>query len=390
MLKNIIENENLSQAGEKRIEWYRGQMKIVRSFHERYEKERPFQDMRILVCMHCEPKAAVRTMALLSGGARQIVFIGNLGSTKDDTAAYLAQNERIVVMARKSDTLDDLNRYVSLALEDGSYDLFMDNGAGIMKQYGNYPGFHPLGGIEETRSGKLILEEEGIEPDFPLLVIDDSPVKRLIENETGVGQSVVDGFLRQTSMLVGGKRILIIGYGYCGRGISQRFHALGAVTSVYDTDYVKMLKARSEGHITGRLEDLLKQAEVIITATGRFDVLHGGHLMYLKDGCILANAGHYNMEIDIASFADKALSVTGIAEGIDEYYYPDKKIFILQKGNPLNLSSGAGNPIEIMELGYALQLLSLEEIVKNKKLKKGIQGLPERISQEAARISLGL
>ena len=242
----------------------------------------------------------------------------------------------------------------------------------------------------EDLSGRLILDEKKIVPDFPLLVIDDSRVKRLIENETGVGQSVVDGLMRQTGMLLGGKKILVIGYGWCGRGISQRLRALGAVTYVYDTDYVAMLKAKVEGHIVGYLEDLLKEVEVVITVTGRFNVLRKEHLKYMKDGCIVANAGHYNMEIDVQGFEEDCLERKQVQEGIEEFRFEDKKIFLLQKGNPLNLSSGAGNPIEIMELGYALQLLSLEEIVKNKDLKKGIQDLPENINQEAARLSLHL
>lgn len=387
-MENIIKDISLASEGEKRIEWYRSNMRVVDSFKRRYIKEKPFKGLRLLVCMHCEPKAAVRTEALLESGVKEIVFIGNLGSTKDDIAAYLSTKENVTVMAKSDDRLEDLNRYVSLALAEGPYDLIMDNGASIMQQYKNQ--FPLMGGIEETRSGKLILEKNGINPDFPLLVIDDSRVKRLIENESGVGQSVVDGFLRQTSMLVGGKKILIIGYGFCGRGISQRFRALGAITYVYDTDYVAMLKAKIEGHIVGELEDLLRQAEVVITVTGRFDVITKKHLPYLNDGVIVANAGHYNMEINLKELSEDTLEIKEVMKGTEEYRYKDKHIYILQKGNPLNLSSGSGNPIEIMELGYALQLLSLEEIVKNNNLEKGVQDLPEDINQKAARMALNL
>ena len=388
MLKDIIKDKSLADEGRQRMKWYRNQMTIINSFKQRYEKERPFEGMRLLVCMHCEPKAAVRTEAILAAGAKEIVFIGNLGSTKDDIAAYLSEFDNVTVMARSDDTLDNLNSYVSMALNDGNYDLFMDNGASIMQQYNE--SFKALGGIEETRSGKLILEKNNINPDFPLLVIDDSRVKRLIENETGVGQSVVDGFMRQTSMLVGGKKILIIGYGYCGKGIAQRFRAFGAITYVYDVDYVAMLKAKIEGHIVGELDDLLRQAEVVITVTGRFDVLNDSHIQYMNDGCIVANAGHYNMEISLDKIKEKADSCEIVQDGIELLNFSDKKIYVLQKGNPLNLSSGAGNPIEIMELGYALQLLSLEEIVKNKQLEKGVQDLPEEINQKAARMTLRL
>ncbi len=389
MLNSIISDPDLIESGKQRMNWYRQQMKIVGTFRERYRKERPFAGMKLLVCMHCEPKAAVRTEALLEAGAEKIVFIGNLGSTKDDIAAYLASLDRVIVMAKKDDTLADLNAYVKMALEEGPYDLFMDNGASIMSQY-DPSMFSFLGGIEETRSGKLILEDKKIAVDFPLLVIDDSRVKRLIENETGVGQSVVDGFMRQTSMLLGGKKILIIGYGYCGRGISQRFRALGAITYVYDRDYVAMAKAKIEGHIVGELRDLLPEADAIITVTGRFDVLNASHIPYLKDKCIIANAGHYNMEIDVKGIKEASEKVSDVQDGIKAYLFKDKVIYILQNGNPLNLSAGAGNPIEIMELGYALQLLSLEEIVRNKGLAHEIQDLPEHINQEAAKAFLDL
>ena len=245
-----------------------------------------------------------------------------------------------------------------------------------------------MGAIEETRSGKLILEKEKITPDFPVLVIDDSPVKRLVENEAGVGQSVVDGFMRATSMLVGGKKILIIGYGHCGTGISQRFRALGASTIVYDTDPLRMLKAKIEGHIVGKLEEMLPVADVVVTVTGRFDVVCEEQIRLMKDGAILCNAGHFNMEVDVAQLEEIASKKAKMQEGIMQYVVDGKKLYLLQNANPLNLASGAGNPIEIMELGYALQLLSLEQIMKNPDLRSEIQALPDVVNHEACRICL--
>ena len=310
MLKSRIDDPSLAGAGAERIKWYRDKMDVVRAFRERYERERPFAGKRLLVCMHCEPKAAVRTEALLAGGAEGIVFVGNLGSTKPDTAAYLASLPEVTVLARQNDTLEDLQRSVAEAMAE-PFDLLMDNGAALMQQFWRQRGrWSPLGAIEETRSGRLILDREGICPDFPVLVIDDSPVKRLVENEVGVGQSVVDGFMRATSMLIGGKRVLIIGYGWCGTGIAQRFRALGAVTMVYDTDPLRLLKAKLEGHIVGRLEELLAQADVVCTVTGRFGVIGESELRQLRDGAVLCNAGHYNMEIDTARLGE-------IAQGVD-------------------------------------------------------------------------
>lgn len=265
----------------------------------------------------------------------------------------------------------------------------MDNGASIMSHYHKIkPDWKPLGGIEETRSGQLILEKEGVNPDFPLLVIDDSPVKRLIENETGVGQSVVDGFMRATSMLVGGKKILIIGYGYCGTGIAQRFRALGAPTMVYDTDPLRRLKARIEGHITGELNTLLPQADAVVTVTGRFDVIGLEQIALMKDKAILFNAGHYNMEISVDQMQQQARHVQGLEGGARRFDFGDKIIYLLQQGNPLNLAAGAGNPIEIMELGYALQLLSLEKVMGSNPPAAGIHPLPDDINNDACQMCL--
>lgn len=390
MLRTHIDDPNLAQAGAARMKWYREKMQVLQRFKSRYEETRPFAGKRLLVCMHCEPKAAVRTEVLLAGGAEQIVFIGNLGSTKPDTAAYLATLPGVTVLAKKGDTLRELEDYVAKAMAE-PFDLLMDNGAALMHRYGaeKLP-WQPLGAIEETRSGRLILEKEGIEPAFPVLVIDDSPVKRLVENEAGVGQSVVDGFMRATSMLVGGKQILIIGYGFCGSGIAQRFRALGACTMVYDIDPLRLLKARIEGHRVGKLEELLPQADVVLTVTGRFDVLGTEAFRRMKDGAILCNAGHYNMEIDVGALEALTTAAEPLQEGVTGYTVEGKRLYLLQKANPLNLSSGAGNPIEIMELGYALQLLSLEEIMKNKALNPGAQPLPETVNQEACRLCLDL
>lgn len=386
MLSSIIDDQTLALAGADRIKWYREKMKVLQAFKTRYELERPFEGKTLLVCMHCEPKAAVRTEVLLAGGAERIIFIGNLGSTKPDTAAYLNTLPNVTVLAKKADTIHDLERYVKLALQEPC-DLLMDNGASLMRQYWiNKPNWKPLGAIEETRSGKLILEKEAIAPDFPVLVIDDSPVKRLVENEAGVGQSVVDGFMRATSMLVGGKRILIIGYGFCGTGISQRFRALGAITMVYDIDPLRQLKAKIEGHDVGTLEEMLPKADVVITVTGRFDVICEDHIRLMKDGAILCNAGHFNMEIDVARLEEISTSKEQTQEGVMQYVVDNKKVFLLQRANPLNLASGAGNPIEIMELGYALQLLSLEEILKNDSLANGVQALPNNTNDDACRI----
>lgn len=388
MLKSIIDNPNLVSEGGEKIQWYRNRMKIVKRFHQRYSEEKTFKDKRILICMHCEPKGVVRTEALLASGAKEIVFVGNLGSTKPEAAAYLASLPNVTVMAKQKDTLQDINEYIQIAITK-EFDIIMDNGASVLQIYHELkPNWKPIGAIEETRSGQLLLETKNINPSFPLLVIDDSDVKRLVENEAGVGQSVVDGYMRATSSLIGGQKILIIGYGYCGSGIAQRFRALGALTMVYDIEPLNMLKARIEGHAIGRLEDLLKEADGIITVTGRFDIINDKHIQYLKDKAVLCNAGHYNMEINNEAISNASLNIIEINDEIKEYKFENKSIYILQNANPINLSSGSGNPIEIMDLGYALQLLSMEAILNDPTLEKGIMPLTKKINDEACNLCL--
>ena len=388
-MQSQIDDGSLAAQGAQRLGWYRQRMGVLQQFKERYQKEKPFAGKRIVTCMHCEPKGAVRTEVMLAGGAEEIVFVGNLGSTKPDTAAYLAGLERVTVLARKNDTLEDLNGYLARVLQSPA-DLLMDNGASILLNYYRLaPSWRPIGAIEETRSGQLLLERENIRPGFPVLVIDDSPVKRLIENEVGVGQSVVDGFMRSTSMLVGGKHILVVGYGYCGAGIAQRFRLLGADTMVYDIEPLRLLKAKIEGHRVGELDELLPQADVVVTVTGRFDVLGPKDTPLLRDGAVLCNAGHYNMEIDAAGLRGQAAECGRLSDDIELLVQPDgRRLFLLQNANPLNLSAGAGNPIEIMELGYALQLLSLEKMLGAQPLPGGIVPLPEEINRAACQMCL--
>jgi len=387
-VKSIIDNPALAEKGKEIMCWYREQMTVLELFKKRYEETKPFAGKRILTCMHCEPKGAVRTEVLLAGGAKEIIFIGNLGSTKPEIAAYLSEMPGVTVLAKQHDTLSDLDEYVQMALRSPA-DIMMDNGASLLQGYHlNPPDWRPLGGIEETRSGQLILEEKGIVPEFPLLVIDDSPVKRLIENEAGVGQSVVDGFMRATSMLLGGKKILIIGYGYCGRGISQRFRALGAHTMVFDIDPVRQLKARIEGHENGELEALIPKADAIVTVTGRFDVIGPEQVKLMRHRTILFNAGHYNMEINVAGIEKEANGMEVMSNNAKRIRFQDKDIYLLQEGNPINLSAAAGNPIEIMEVGYALQLLSMEHIVDGEKLKPGIWPLTDEINNQTCEMCL--
>ncbi len=388
-MNSIVDDLQLALAGANRMTWFRSQMPIIRSLSEKYEKEQTFKGKTIAICMHVEPKTAYWIEGLLAGGADHIYLVGCLGTTKADTAAYLASLDRVTVFAKTQDTMEDHQVYLEKALGEKPH-LLLDNGASLTLAYHSKDrDWVPEGCNEETRSGKLLIEDAKIAPAFPIIVIDDSPLKQLLENAIGVGQSVVDGFMRNTSLLVGGKHILVIGYGWCGSGIAKKFQGLGASTMVYDIDPVFQLKAKAEGHQVGVLEDLLPRADVVITVTGRFDVINASHISFFKEGVILANSGHYGLEINTQDLKDQAQSVETVKAGVDMLTYGDKSIFLLQDASPLNLSAGDGNPIEIMDLGLGLQSASAERLlVDPDSLKRGLQAVPEDINRSISLLSL--
>lgn len=388
-INSIIDNPELAKAGRERMEWFRAKMPIVAELNRRFAEEKPFAGKVIASCFHLEPKTAFWMEGLLGGGAEHIYLVGNLGTTRADTAAYLASLDRVTVMGKEHDTYEDHKGYLAKVMEH-KIDLFLDNGASLTLAHAEHkPGWNPIGGTEETRSGRLLVEKAGIKPEYPIIVIDDSPVKRLLENAIGVGQSVVDGFMRATSLLMGGKNVLVIGYGYCGGGVAAKFKGLGASTMVYDIDPIYLLKAKAEGHIVGELEELIPKADVIVTVTGRFDVINKSHLPLFKEGVILANAGHYGFEINRVELLEAADAVKTVKPGIEEFFFGDKHVFLLEEASPLNLSAGDGNPIEIMDIGLALQSASAHLIVSGGEgLVPGMQTVPETINEMVSRMSL--
>lgn len=384
-----IDNASLAKAGEDKMPWFRAKMPIVAQLNAEFKVQKPFQGLTIATCFHLEPKTAFWLEGILGGGAEHIYAVGNLGTTKPETAAYLDSFERITVFGKAEDTMADHKRYLAAVMEQ-KIDLFLDNGASLILAYAEHkPTWQPIGGNEETRSGRLLIEEAGVVPPYPVVVIDDSPVKQLMENATGVGQSVVDGFMRATSLLIGGKKLLVIGYGFCGSGVAAKFRALGASTMVCDINPIYQLKAKVDGHGTGSLKELLPEADVVITVTGHFNVLTAEHISLLKNGAILANAGHYGFEIDRQGLMDMADEVSTVRRGIEAFTFKDKRVYLLEHAHPLNLTAADGNPIEIMDIGLGLQAASARHIANGASgLVTGLQQVPDEINKMICRMSL--
>ena len=390
-MKSIIDNYELKELGRKRMEWFRSQMPILSKIeNEVLIPNQSFKDKVIAICMHVEPKTGYWIEGMLKGGAEHIYLVGCLGTTKPDTAAYLASIDNLTVLAKRDDTLDDHIGYCSKVLEN-KIDILLDNGGSLIREYHkNERNYVPIGATEETRSGRLLIEKEKTNLKFPVIVIDDSPLKRLLENAIGVGHSVVDGFMRATSLLVSGKNILTIGYGYCGSGVADKFRGYGANTYVYDINPLYMLKARTEGHMVGKLNDLIKLADVIITVTGEFNVITSEHIPYFKNNLILANSGHYGFEIDVESIKQHAYEVINIKDNIKQVVFDDKHINIIANAAPINLSAADGNPIEIMDLGLGLQTTSALRLLENHNLSNHMHNVPDDISNHISKLSLNL
>lgn len=386
-MNSIIDDQELANKGAVRMGWFRERMPVVAGVNKLFQEEQTFRGKRIAVCMHIEPKTGYWIEGLLAGGAEHVYLVGCLGTTKKDTAAYLASLDRITVLGKEGDTYEDHKHYLKLVMTQ-KIDLFLDNGASLILAHQELqPGWNPLGANEETRSGKLLIQKNQVETPYPILVIDDSPLKQILENAVGVGQSVVDGFMRTTSLLVGGKKVLVVGYGYCGSGVAKKFRGLGATTLVYDINPVYQLKAKADGHIVGELEELIPQADVIITVTGSFDVITERHIPLFKDKMILGNSGHYSFEIDVENLKKASTFIEGVKEGIERISFGEKSIYLLHQANPLNLAGADGNPIEIMDLGLGLQSYSAYRIVTGAKtLQPGMQPVPDDINASISRL----
>lgn len=361
-------------------------MPILRGIGQRFAAERPFDGRTVAVRIHVEPKTAVLLRALRDGGAR-VVALGNKGTTNDALAEML-RREDVEVLGGRSD--DDSTIQAHLAtLASAAPDIVLDNGAELIEILVG-AGDHPRGATEETTSGAFLLRGplKGRVP-FPVIVINDSPLKAIVENKHGVGQSVIETIRLTTNALLQRRRLVVFGYGWCGRGIALYGKAAGADVVVVEPDAVKALEAAIDGFAVSDIEDELDRGDVFVTATGAVGVLSVEHLARMKDGALLANAGHFDTEIDVVGLREQAVSAAPRGTDIRQYTLPNgPSIDLIAEGKMVNLAVGGsrGNSIEIMDLGFSLQALSLERIALNPTtLSSGDQAVPVDIDETVAR-----
>jgi adenosylhomocysteinase len=380
--------DELASRGASRIEWIRSRMPLLADAKAAFASSTPFVGHRIGMSLHLEPKTAVLLEVLAAGGA-EIVATGNHGSTQDDIVAFL-KSQGMTVFGTRDDTLDRHHENIAAVL-DSAPDILLDNGADLAAGVvARGTAASILGGTEETTSGGNRLRGElvGLIP-FPVIVINDSLLKAIGENKHAVGQSVVESIMRITNLRIPGRRFVVAGYGWCGRGIAQYLRAMGGRVAVAEIDELKAFEAAMDGYRVDSLENLASWAEVMVTATGQPDVVTPAILDRLESGTVLANAGHFPWEIDTAALYASATATRTLDEGIERVELPDgRHLVLLAGGRMVNLAGRApkGNSLESMDLGFLLQSLSLERVTTSPALlERGAQAVPDDIDREIAR-----
>ena len=376
----------LEEQGAQKIRWAQLHQKLLQRLQEQFSQAKPFAGLTIGMCLHVEPKTAVLCLVLQAGGAR-VVITGSPGTTKNDVAAAL-RRAGVIVHGRQEDDSARHQENILLVLSHNPH-LLLDNGADLVATYLTLPGpGRVIAGTEETTTGanRLRGELHGA-VSFPIIVINDSPLKLIMENEHGVGPTIVEGFMRETNLLVQSRSFVVFGYGSVGRGIARCLRRLGGQVTVVEIDPIRSLEAALDGMRIAALEEALGIGEVFFTATGRAGVLSAESFDRLPDGAILANAGHFSWEIDIAALRRRATASERFREWVELFTLEDdRRITLLAHGEMLNLAGGGGNPIETMDLGFALQAQSLAYLATHHQhLSPGPQPVPAQINATVAR-----
>ncbi|GAB3962293.1 adenosylhomocysteinase [Actinoallomurus acanthiterrae] len=388
-----IADPGLAESGVRRIEWADRSMPVLRRIRERFAAERPLDGLRIAACMHVTTETANLIRALQTGGAQVALAASNPLSTQDDTAAALVEEYGAAVFARQGVDREGYYRHIHQALEIGP-ELVLDDGCDLVnilhtERLDLIDGIR--GGCEETTTGVIRLHQMAREDAlrFPMVAVNDTDTKHMFDNRYGTGQSTLDGIVRATNTLLAGKTIVIAGFGYCGRGLSERARGMGGRVVVTEIDPVKALDAALQGYRVQTMEQAAEHGDVFITVTGNRDVIRAEHLAQMKDGAILANSGHFDVEIDVRALADLAVDIKrGVRPQADEYVLADgRRLVLLAEGRLVNLAAAEGHPAAVMDMSFADQALTCEWIA-GQDLTPGVYDVPKAIDTEVARLKL--
>ena len=387
---------DLGQArkGRERIEWAAGEMPVLALIRERFEKERPLEGIRIGACLHVTTETANLMETLAAGGAEVALCASNPLSTQDDVAVALCEESDIATFAIKGEDTETFFRHIDAVL-DTHPQITMDDGADMVsvlhkKRADQIPEI--LGGTEETTTGVIRLRamaQDGALK-YPIVSVNDADTKHLFDNRFGTGQSTIDAIMRSTNRLLAGRMIVVCGYGMCGRGVASRARGMGAHVVVTEVDPTFALEALMEGYRVMPLREAARIGDIFVTVTGDTSVIRREHMELMKDGAILANSGHFDVEIDTHALADMATGTRRIREFVDEYTMRDgRRLHLLGEGRLVNLSAAEGHPAAVMDMSFANQALAAEWVVKERDtLEPRVYEVPVQIDKDVARLKL--
>jgi len=395
MSNSDIKDGKLAEGGRRRIEWAEREMPVLRQIRERFGKEKPLKGIRLSACLHVTSETASLARTLVAGGADLVLTASNPLSTQDDVAAALVNIYEVPTFAIKGEDNVTYYKHISAALDHKPH-MTMDDGADLVSTIHKdrrelLPGI--IGGTEETTTGVIRLRAMAADGmlQFPVIAVNDAMTKHFFDNRYGTGQSTLDGIIRATNVLLAGKNFVVAGYGWCGRGLASRARGMGALVIVTEVDPLKALEAVMDGFQVMPMMDAARVGDIFCTVTGDINVVDQHHFEVMKDGAIVANSGHFNVEINIPSLQKLSQGDPKLVRPfVEQYETKDgRKINILAEGRLINLASAEGHPASVMDMSFANQALAAEFMVKNAKtLEKRVYSVPAEVDAEIARIKL--
>ena len=389
-----VKDVNLAEAGGLRIEYAEQHMPVLRGIRERFEKGKPLAGVRLGACLHVTTETANLMRTLKVGGAEVALCASNPLSTQDDVAAWLAADLGIPTFAVKGEDNDTYYQHLEAVIA-ANPQISMDDGCDLVcTLHAKHPDklSQMLGGSEETTTGVIRLramEEHGA-LGYPVIAVNDANTKHLFDNRYGTGQSTIDGILRATNVLLAGRHFVVCGYGWCGRGVAMRAKGMGAIVAICEVDPLRALEAAMDGNLVMPMAEAAKWGEVFVTLTGDCSVLRKEHFELMGDGAIVANSGHFDIEIDIPALRELSTSVRRVRPMVDEFTLGDgRRIYLLGEGRLVNLAAAEGHPPSVMDMSFANQALTADYLAKSgKSLEKRVYNVPREIDEEVARLKL--
>ncbi len=393
-MKYDIKDIKLAKKGALRIEWARNNMPVLRLLLERFQKEKPLKGVKISCCLHVTTETGVLSEVLKAGGAEVVVCASNPLSTQDDVAASLVKNLKVSVFAIKGENTKTYYKHMQEALAVKPQ-ITMDDGADLVSTiHQRTASMHSniIGGTEETTTGVIRLKALAKEGKlrYPIIAVNDAQTKHLFDNRYGTGQSTIDGIIRATNKLLAGSNFIVCGYGWCGRGVAMRAKGMGANVFIVEISPLKALEAVMDGFQVMPIKDAARIGDIFVTVTGDINVIRKEHFLTLKDGAIVCNSGHFNVEIEIPALEKLAKHKKTIRDFVVEYTLVNgRRVYLLGEGRLINLAAAEGHPAQVMDMSFANQALSAEYMKKNyRKLSKNVYTVPEDIDNNIAYLKL--